>query len=75
MSADATTSTTVYYGSSYCSSSSSSVTSSTLTNYSKIDPRTEDLKQYAKKVQRFFTGKIFPSKKSSEPIIEDLEQT
>jgi hypothetical protein len=73
MSVDATTSIT-YYSSSSISSTSMSSTSFSAT-YPKTDPRTEDLKEYAKKVQRYFTGKIFPSKKSSEPIIEDLEQT
>lgn len=72
MSADATA--TYYYSSSSISSTSTSSTSIAV-NYPKTDPRTEDLKQYAKKVKRYFSGKIFPSKKSSEPIIEDLEQT
>jgi len=72
MSADATA--TYYYSSSSISSSSMSSTSFSVKDPT-TDPRTEDLKQYAKKVQRYFTGKIFPSNKSSEPIIEDLEQT
>ncbi len=72
MSADATA--TYCVSSSSVSSLSMSSTSGSV-KQPTTDPRTEDLKEYAKKVKRYFTGKIFPSKKSSEPIIEDLEQT
>ena len=61
-----------------CSSSTPSVTSQSTLHHKrpkKADPRTEDFSKYAKKIGKYFARKLLPEAKSSEPIIEELEQT
>ena len=61
-----------------CSSSTPSVTSQSTLHHKrpkKADPRTEDFSKYAKKIGKYFARKLLPEAKSSEPIIEKLEQT
>jgi len=55
--------------------SATSISSSILKHKYPPDPRTEDLREYAKKIGKYFARKILPEAKTSDPIIEDLEKT